>query len=855
MRFWTRTLALAALCALLGCSQGKGSSDHSQPSDSEAAPTLFSISGTVTAARFAGIDADTNDGQAPATGNNDAQSAQAAGNPSVLGGFVSAQGSGDSGQRFANSADSEDWFRISAAPGQSVNLRIHKFDDKSPAAVDLDLYLYTPDDTSNPVASSTGNSASESIAIPSQRDFLLRVVAQSGISNYTLKLDTDNNATNSPSVSQEFVPGELLIKWKSQPSAQWLDSRGLRSVRGKTPHRIASYRLSRSDSSPIDADMEFLHLTASETLRNKLRTLAAVKKLQRADLVEWVEPNYRYYSTLTPSDRQHHLQWHYRQIQLPQAWDVTTGSADVIVAVLDTGVFSAHPDIHDKLVAGYDFISDSADARDGDGIDNDPEDPGDKAFQDRSSWHGTHVSGTVGAATDNVTGVSGAGWQTRIMPLRVIGTSGGSSADIAQAVRYAAGLANDSGTLPVRRADIINMSFGGTGRSQALQAAIDDARAAGVIVVAAAGNDNAETEFYPAAFNGVVAVSATDYNRDKAPYSNFGSWVDVAAPGGDMSTDGNGDGYGDGILSTHVKEGTSPSATYSFLQGTSMASPHVAGVFALMKGTNRQLSPQDIDALLAQGRLTEDIGQTGRDKLFGMGLIDAYKAVQAASGPITVPVVSAQPDSLNFGSTHTALEVEIKNIGADGARIDGDPVAAVGWIKAIEALETDSNGFGRYRVSVDRAALPDGNYSTQLRFPVDGSGDFELPVNMKVGGAASAADAGYLYVLLLRPEADKDGDGSPDMKVVAVQAKVASGGKYNFNFAGVPAGEYLIAAGSDIDGDGKICGPGESCAVFPSQDFASPITLRKSLEGQDFVVGYDNPIDSGAQKNMTTQGL
>ena len=851
-----------ALCTLLGCGQGKGGSDRNQSSDSEAAPIQFSLSGTVLVAEFSGVDSDTNDSQAPSSGNNDAEYAQLPGNPSLVGGFVSAEGSGVASQRFSSSADREDWFSVAASPGQSVYLDIHKFDGATPSAVDLDLYLYTEDDASNPISSSTGTNARESIVIPSEGDFLLRVVAESGISNYTLQIDSSNRTATAHSVSQEFIAGELLVKWKSRPTAQWLDANGLETVNRKIGDKISAHRLARSDLSPAATGMEYLHLTANDVVRRKLHTLAAVKSLQSAGQVEWVEPNYVYRSQLTPNDQFNHLQWHYRQIQLPQAWDITTGNDEVIVAVLDTGVFSQHPDLRDKLIAGYDFVSDVTLALDGDGIDANPEDPGDQSLENRSSWHGTHVSGTVGALTDNGDGVSGGGWKTRIMPLRVIGSDGGSSTDVAQAVRYAAGLPNDSGTLPAKRADIINMSFGGAGHSQTLQAAIDDARAAGVIVVAAAGNDGTETEFYPAAMNGVVAVSATDYNGDRAPYSNFGTWVDVAAPGGNMSMDANGDGYGDGVISTHVEEESTLSANYSFMQGTSMASPHVAAVFALMKGVNRQLSPQDVDALLAQGKLTTDIGEVGQDKLYGMGLIDAYKAVQAASGSVTVPVLTAEPKSLNFGSTHMALEVDIDNAGANGARISGDPIAGPQWISAIQPVQTDSTGLGRYRVSVNRANLPDGTYSGSIRFPVEGSSDFQLRANLKVGGAATEGNAGYLYILLLkagedadgngRPD-DKDGDGSPDVEIVTQRAMAASGGRYNFEFPAVAPGNYFIAAGSDIDGDGSICGPGEACGMYPTTDFSNPITLNRSLNGLEFVVSYTSDVESGGQNLSTTQ--
>lgn len=346
-----------------------------------------------------------------------------------------------------------------------------------------------------------------------------------------------------------------------------------------------------------------------------------------------------------------------------------------------------------------------------------------------------------------------------------------------------------------------DITTGSAGYSRTLQDAIDDARAAGVIVVAAAGNDSAAAEYYPAALSGVMAVSATDYNDDKAPYSNFGNWVDLAAPGGNVSLDANGDGYGDGVVSTHVK----------------------------------------VDALLAQGELTRDIGDAGKDRLFGMGLIDAYKAVEAASGPVTVPVLAAEPDGLNFGSTHTALDVEIKNIGAEGAKIRGAPTAPE-WISAVEAVQTDSSGFGRYRISASRAQLADGTHTGSVRFPVEGSSDFELRASIKVGTSGTDADAGYLYILLLK----RSGGDPTNMEIVAQTAKAASGGKYAFDFSAVPAGDYLIAAGADIDGDGFICGPGEACGIFPSTDFSSPIKLDKNLGGQDFSVSYDSGTNKRA---------
>ena len=207
----------------------------------------------------------------------------------------------------------------------------------------------------------------------------------------------------------------------------------------------------------------------------------------------------------------------------------------------------------------------------------------------------------------------------------------GSTYDISQGVRWAAGLPNDSGTVAANPADIINLSLGGPSFSTADSTLYQELFDAGVIVVAAAGNENTSQPSFPAAYDGVFSVSALDAENERAPYSNFGSEIDIAAPGGNASVDATGDGQPDGVLSTLVDDSSGErQSTLSFSQGTSMAAPHVAGMFALMKAVYPELTASDVETLLQAGSLTNDIGISGRDDDFGHGAADAFKAVQAA---------------------------------------------------------------------------------------------------------------------------------------------------------------------------------------------------------------------------------
>lgn len=342
---------------------------------------------------------------------------------------------------------------------------------------------------------------------------------------------------------------------------------------------------------------------------------------------------------LTPNDTHYGVQWHYSDptggINAPAAWDLANGSG-VNVAVLDTG-YRPHTDLVANIVGGYDFVSNSSNARDGNGRDSDARDEGDwvatanecysGSRTSDSSWHGTHVAGTIAAVTNNNKGVAGVAYGAKVVPLRVLAKCGGSTSDIADAIVWAAGGSVSGVPANPNPAKVINMSLGGQSRCQSVtQNAINSARANGAVVVVAAGNSNSDASgFTPASCDGVINVAATDRSGNRSSYSNYGSTIDVAAPGGM--------GGSDGVASTMNSGTTTPSTdNYSYSAGTSMAAPHVAGVAALMFSVNPNLTPSQVESILKSSARSFPSGSTCSTSNCGAGIIDARAAVVAAQG-------------------------------------------------------------------------------------------------------------------------------------------------------------------------------------------------------------------------------
>ncbi|MBE9035384.1 S8 family peptidase [aff. Roholtiella sp. LEGE 12411] len=346
-------------------------------------------------------------------------------------------------------------------------------------------------------------------------------------------------------------------------------------------------------------------------IKGDRQRLKELKKSQFAKTTEFIEPNYIYKipnpgktawlgeflrpqedeaspSLTGPNDQYYSKQWNLHKIGIEGAWSQTKGSG-ITVAVIDTGITRVRDLYETKFVKGYDFVNDQEEAKDDNG-------------------HGTHVAGTIAQATNNKYGVAGIAYEANLMPLKVLSSYGGGTvADIAEAIKFAA----DQG------ADVINMSLGGGGESQLLKQAIEYAHRKGVAIVAAAGNENANGSSYPARYPHVIGVSAFGPDGERAPYSNFGGGVDISAPGGSDAGK---------ILQETIDE--NGEGVFLGLQGTSMASPHVAGVTALIKAAGIKEPDEILKVLKQSARVIQDDGLN----YYGAGQLNAEAAVKLAFG-------------------------------------------------------------------------------------------------------------------------------------------------------------------------------------------------------------------------------
>lgn len=403
------------------------------------------------------------------------------------------------------------------------------------------------------------------IPYPKEGKFRVESAHTDTLRDITVKTGHDNEKAS------HFYENEIVIRFQQEPTDQEL-KQITKEILGGTPRKLGYAYVFRSDR----MDYKALQTYFNEKWSPK-----------------YAEPHYVYLTNEAPDDPMlekanipndllfSQYQWNLPAIETNRGWNLSKGSKDVIIAVIDTGADLDHTDLHGQFVSGYNVV-----------------DPKKKPSDDVG--HGTHVSGIIGALVNNGEGVAGMSWYNKIMPVKALDASGsGTTYAVAEGVIWAA----DHG------AKVINMSLGNYADSQFLHDAIKYAYDRDVLLVAASGNDNTERPGYPAAYPEVLAVGATNQDMSRAEYSNYGDYIDVTAPGTNIAS-------------------TYPGNQYAALSGTSMASPHVAAMAGLIRSLNPDLTNREVmDLMISQA---VDLGAKGKDKYYGNGQVDVFRSLEAA---------------------------------------------------------------------------------------------------------------------------------------------------------------------------------------------------------------------------------
>lgn len=443
------------------------------------------------------------------------------------------------------------------------------------------------------------------------------------------------------SIAADAVPGRVLVK----PAANASETAVQAALRGAGAREVGRVP---------QINVRILQVPE----KAEARVIAA---LSNNPNFEFAEPDYLANVILTPNDPYYAAyQWHLPKVSAPAAWDTTTGSAGVTIAVVDSGVQATHPDLAGRVLAGYDFVNNDSDPSDDNG-------------------HGTAVAGVAAAQGNDGIGVAGAAWNVAILPVKTMNASGsGSYSAIANGITFSAD----------RGAKIINLSLGGTQASTTLQNAVSYAWNKGSLLIAAAGNNGNSTTVYPAAYANVVAVSATTPSDTLASFSTFGSFVDVSAPGENITT-------------TWINGG------YVTISGTSFSSPLTAGIAALALSRNPALSNAQLSSLLTAN--ADDLGTAGRDIYFGTGRVNANRVVAAAAPVVdTTAPVTAVTNPRNGASISGLRSVSVSVASSDNIGVTRAELYINGRL-------TTSSTSGNFTFNWNTSRLARGTYNLQSR--------------------------------------------------------------------------------------------------------------------------------------------
>ena len=838
----------------------------------------YTINGTLYSNRYTAIDGDVqNTLKYTYTENNSASSAQTIINPTDLighigdntvdivlveNGFcVGVDEDGNCLTQTLENFDTEDWYKITAAPNLAVTLQIEGliYEDlpDNPGSfycceyesMDVDLLLYN-EDGSLADYSYTSNSTStrKIIALPNSGTFYAVVKANEGHSKYVLTFGSNVSGASAFSTIKDNYAKDRFISYipfgpnykYDQADAVSIDVYPEPNIETKfTQLNDIGFKGLRRFNLSIDEEFERIfgssHLNDIQDNPEQVAYIKHWKVLQHyRDLYPRLnlELDLKAKAMNFTKDPSWNYQWNLQQIGLETALTaIGQETKNVAVAVLDSGAPSSDSTAYTTsafLPNGFDFVP-IGNSGDGDGYDSDPTDS--TAATDS---HGTHVGTTIAALND---GNNINGFGIGVVPVRVLGADGtGFVSDITQGLLYAGGFANGSGIVysgdtPIK---VVNMSLGSTGStcSNAYQGAINDLYAVNISIVSSSGNSGVEEYGSPASCNNVISVAATEATRNRAYYSTYNDLVDIAAPGGDVGTDANADGYGDGVLAFGSNE------DLAFYQGTSMASPHVAGAIGILYALVPELLSSQVDALIIDGHLVDDIGEPGKDNEFGYGLLNINKAVTRIIDEegLDFTYGSISPGTINLGKEFNSYDINVTKVG-DGelsvTSVENDIPSAI----SITQQNVDENGFGTYTINLDRSSLPDGLYSTRTKVTFSNENVQTSTATIQIGDDRERPYIEYVSTYLWQV----DEDAGVRTLYFGNDGEMLNG-EITFNATDIPNGQYYYSFFTYVDN--FITDVGEFVAIYPG---AGSSETYINLDGEDVDVSVSLEVNkSGA---------
>ena len=794
-------------------------------------PETYNISGTVFTNNVTVLDRDLPSSNWSSGTNDSKDDAQDIFVPSVIVGSL--------GQK-----DELDFYKFVGAANLTASLEVSDFSENN----NINLYLYDADGKFQD--SVIDANQSKAMVLPTEGIFYLVPRLAKGESKYVIEFSQSSGAATQNSSFSQYVKNEILTyvpffgppksdngntaSQQRKPQTATYAKEVLTKIFRDDPLESGSkkYTLDLGSAPKSKATKIQFNLKDSSGLSHTEEQLRDIQFREYVADLQLLFPERNIHlnylvkrSSVFLADPRKEQQWHVDRIKLPVALNaIGQETKNVVVAVIDSGSPAQSSTAWKTsafVLGGYDFVE-GANTGDGNGRDGDPTDPearyGYTIINGRvQGSHGTHVGTTIAARND---GKDYNGMAVKVLPLRVFPVGENSTVSIyteEQALLYAADLNNVSGTKyssllnPVK---VVNMSLGGLGGRCHIQTVLNDVRAKGISVVASAGNNahkqpNPHTSKigYPASCEGVISVAATTKLDKRTYFSDYNDFVDIAAPGEDICAY-----YWD------EREGCIP--------GTSMASPQVAGAVALMYAVNPELTPDDIDALLMQGKMTRDILTPGKDPETGYGLLDVAKAVDAANGSGELTYATVSPSVLNFGYSKTEIMVELTKVGSGALSVSRLTIRSGSASGLTYNSDVNAEGFGSYTFSLDRAKIENGTFRESLNFVMSDGSSVSTLVNYSKGTERARTDIKKLWVLLIGE------DQKNQNKLIDLE-----GGTAVFSFDQVPEGNYWLCLSTDIDGNNRVCEQGEVYARYPgSSGRSNRFLLDREMSGIEATV-------------------